>query len=90
MKIHIDLPAFSQAVSNMETAAQNINGTVDGWSSNPMSAEAFEEFIRQYEQIQMIMQSYRQLVLQDIESIEDTGNVLEIMDEKLKELWKQN
>ena len=51
-------------------------------------ADAFEQYVAQYGQLQAVMQNYRSLLLKDIEAIRKMGNSLDAVDKLLAQLWK--
>ena len=53
-----------------------------------LKADAFEQYVAQYGQLQAVMQSYRSLLLKDIEAIRKMGNSLDAVDKLLAQLWK--
>ena len=79
---------FVARIASMKSAAENINITAESWSSMREKADAFEQYVAQYGQLQAVMQNYRSLLLKDIEAIRKMGNSLDAVDKLLAQLWK--
>lgn len=86
--IGLDQVYFVARIASMKSAAENINITAESWSSMGEKADAFEQYVAQYGQLQAVMQNYRSLLLKDIEAIRKMGNSLDAVDKLLAQLWK--
>lgn len=85
--IGIDKVLFACALDSMVCAADGIGVKKKEWSSMGEESEVFNSYVLEFEQMQRIMKSYRELILKDIEAIRSVGIQMEKMDKQLEDLW---
>lgn len=86
--ISMDQIAFVGAVASMKSAANQMNTVIDGWASMGEETQVFDEYVRQFKQIQLIMRKYQSLLKKDVEAINKIGDSIDNADLLAARLWE--
>lgn len=87
--IGLDKVLFTSALFSMDLSARNITAYAENWSSMGENSKVFDLYLEKYEQLQTIIQKYRQLALRDISEIRKVGTEIIDIDCKLTDVWKE-
>ncbi len=86
--INLNEVVFVSAISSMQGAADRISTQAEVWTSMGEKSTVFEEYLKQYAQLQSIFITYQKLLYKDIKAIEIIGDKISEADDRITQLWK--